>query len=213
MNYYMNIAQWYKNDVGRRLYAEIAMIEEAHVTQYESLKDPTLTWLEQWVMHEYCECWLYYSAMQDESDEAIKKIWTEHYKMEIAHLKTAAKLLKKYENKTFEQVCGDGEFPKLLKLGGNKEYIRKVIANTIYLTADNTQSKPDYKDIKKLPDSHRYFDYQKYMSGDPERNPSHLVIKKAIERLGQDYRYQDSEHPVKDLRNRKKDNVTVARTK
>ena len=51
------------------------------------------------------------------------------------------------------------------------------------------------------------------MSGDPERNPSHLVIKKAIERLGQDYRYQDSEHPVKDLRNRKKDNVTVARTK
>ncbi len=211
MNYYMNIAQWYKNDVGRRLYAEIAMIEEAHVTQYESLKDPTLTWLEQWVMHEYCECWLYYSAMQDESDEAIKKIWTEHYKMEIAHLKTAARLLKKYENKTFEQVCG--EFPKLLKLGGNKEYIRKVIANTIYLTADNTQSKPDYKDIKKLPDSHRYFDYQKYMSGDPERNPSHLVIKKAIERLGQDYRYQDSEHPVKDLRNRKKDNVTVARTK
>lgn len=164
-------------------------------------------------MHEYCECWLYYSAMQDESDEAIKKIWTEHYKMEIAHLKTAAKLLKKYENKTFEQVCGDGEFPKLLKLGGNKEYIRKVIANTIYLTADNTQSKPDYKDVKKLPDSHRYFDYQKYMSGDPERNPSHLVIKKAIERLGQDYRYQDSEHPVKDLRNRKKDNVTVARTK
>ena len=213
MNYYMNIAQWYKNDVGRRLYAEIAMIEEAHVTQYESLKDPTLTWLEQWVMHEYCECWLYYSAMQDESDEAIKKIWTEHYKMEIAHLKTAARLLKKYENKTFEQVCGDGEFPKLLKLGGNKEYIRKVIANTIYLTADNTQSKPDYKDVKKLPDSHRYFDYQKYMSGDPEKNPSHLVIKKAIERLGQDYRYQDSEHPVKDLRNRKKDNVTVARTK
>lgn len=189
------------------------MIEEAHVTQYESLKDPTLTWLEQWVMHEYCECWLYYSAMQDESDEAIKKIWTEHYKMEIAHLKTAARLLKKYENKTFESVCGTGEFPQLLKLGGNKEYIRKVIANTIYLTADNTQSKPDYKDVKKLPDSHRYFDYQKYMSGDPERNPSHLVIKKAIERLGQDYRYQDSDHPVKDLRNRKKDNVTVARTK
>lgn len=213
MNYYMNIAQWYKNDLGRKLYAEIAMIEEAHVTQYESLKDPNLTWLEQWVMHEYCECWLYYSAMQDERDESIKKIWTEHYKMEIAHLKTAAKLLKKYENKTFESVCGTGEFPQLLKLGGNKEYIRKVLQDTVKMTADNTEIIRDFKDIRKIPDGHRYFDYQKYMSGDPEKNASHLVIKKAIERLGQDYRYQDSEHPVKELRNRKADNVSISRTK
>ncbi len=213
MNYYMNIAQWYKNDLGRKLYAEIAMIEEAHVTQYESLKDPNMTWLEQWVMHEYTECWLYYSAMQDESDESIKKIWTEHFKMEIAHLKTAAKLLKKYENKSYESVFGTGEFPKLLKLGGNKEYIRKVLADTILLTADNTQNKFDYKDIKKISDDHRYFGYQKYMSGDPDKNPSHLVIEKAIEKLGRDFRYQDSEHPVKELRNRKDDNVKIARTK
>ncbi len=213
MNYYMNIAQWYKNDLGRKLYAEIAMIEEAHVTQYESLKDPTMTWLEQWVMHEYTECWLYFSAMQDESDEYIKKIWAEHFKMEITHLKTAAKLLKKFENKSYESVIGTGEFPKLLKLGGNKEYIRKVLGSTILLTADNTQEKFDYKDIKKISDDHRYFDYQKYMSGDPDRNPSHLVIEKAIEKLGQDFRYQDSDHPVKELRNRKDDNVKIARTK
>ncbi len=213
MNYYMNIAQWYKNDLGRKLYAEIAMIEEAHVTQYESLKDPNMTWLEQWVMHEYTECWLYYSAMQDESDESIKKIWTEHFKMEIAHLKTAAKLLKKYENKNYESVFGSGEFPKLLKLGGNKEYIRKVLGTTVLLTADNTQNRFDYKDIKKISDGHRYFEYQKYMSGDPDKNPSHLVIEKAIEKLGKDFRYQDSEHPVKELRNRKDDNVKIARTK
>ena len=213
MNYYMNIAQWYKNDLGRKLYAEIAMIEEAHVSQYESLKDPNLSWLEQWVMHEYCECWLYYSAMQDESVDYIKKIWAEHFKMEVSHLKTAAKLLKKYENKTFESVCGTGEFPQLLKLGGNKEYIRKVLAETINLTADNTVKVDGYKEVKKLPDEHRYFDYQNFMSGDPDRNPSHLVIQKAIERLGQDYRYQDKEHPVKELRNRKSDNVYVARTK
>ena len=213
MNYYMNIAQWYKNDLGRKLYAEIAMIEEAHVTQYESLKDPTMTWLEQWVMHEYTECWLYYSAMQDESDESIKKIWAEHFKMEVSHLKTAAKLLKKFENKTYESVFGSGEFPKLLKLGGNKEYIRKVLGSTILLTADNTQEKYDYKDIKKLSDNHRYFDYQQYMSGYPEKNPSHLVIEKAIQKLGKDFRYQDSEHPVKELRSRKDDNVKIARTK
>lgn len=213
MNYYMNIAQWYKNDLGRKLYAEIAMIEEAHVTQYESLKDPNLSWLEQWVMHEYCECWLYYSAMQDESDEYIKKIWTEHFKMEVSHLKAAVKILKKYENKSFEKLCGTGEFPRLLKLGGNKEYIRKVLEETVKYTADNTQVIRDFKDIKKIPDNHRYFNYQKYLSGDPEKNPSHLVIKKAIERLGKDYRYQDKEHPVKELRNREKDNITISRTK
>ncbi len=49
--------------------------------------------------------------------------------------------------------------------------------------------------------------------GDPEKNPSHLVIKKASERLGKDYRYQDKEHPVKELRNRKEDNVRISRTK
>ena len=205
----MNIAHCYKNDLGRKLYAEIAMIEEAHVTQYESLKDPNMTWLEQWVMHEYCECWLYYSAMQDESNESIKKIWTEHYKMEVSHLKAAVKLLKKYENKTFEQVCGNGEFPKLLKLGGNKDYIRRVLGSTITLTADEL----DYRDIVKIPNDHRYFNYQKYMSGDPERNPSHLVIEKAIKKWGKDYRYQDGDHPVKELRDRKNDNVKIARTK
>ena len=208
----MNIAQWYKNALGRKLYAEIAMIEEAHVTQYESLKDPNLSWLEQWVMHEYCECWLYYSAMQDEKDAYIKKIWTEHFKMEVTHLKTSVKLLKKYENKTYESVCGNGEFPQLLKLGGNKDYIRKVLNDTILLTADNTKVISNYSDVKKIPNDHRYFNYQKYMS-DSDKSPSHLVIKKAIERLGKDYRYQDSEHPVKELRNREKDNTSIARSK
>lgn len=208
MNYYMNIAQWYKNDLGRKLYAEIAMIEEAHVTQYESLKDPNLSWLEQWVMHEYCECWLYYSAYEDESDEAIKKIWYEHFKMEVSHLKAAVRLLKKYENKTFESVCGSGEFPKLLKHGENKDYIRRVLGSTVTLTADNL----DYRDIKRIPDDHQFFDYQKYM-GNEEKSPSHLVIEKTINKLGRDYRYQDSEHPVKELRSRTTDNTKIARTK
>ena len=208
MNYYMNIAQWYKNDLGRKLYAEIAMIEEAHVTQYESLKDPNMTWLEQWVMHEYCECWLYYSAMEDESDEQIKKIWAEHFKMEVCHLKLAAKLLEKYEHTPYQKCVGEGEFPRLLKLGGNKEYIRRVLANTVTLTAEDM----DYADIKNISEGHRFFEYQNAI-GDPESNASHLVIQKAIERMGKDYRYQDGEHPVKELRDRTCDNIKLARTK
>ena len=94
MNYYMNVAQFYNNDLGRRLFSEIGMVEEEHVTQYESLKDPTCTWLEQWVMHEYTECYLYYSMYKDEEDEYIKDIWHDHFEIEVAHLKLASQLLK-----------------------------------------------------------------------------------------------------------------------
>ncbi|HEY0505798.1 MAG TPA: hypothetical protein VGD42_20130, partial [Lysobacter sp.] len=54
-NYYMNIGPLFTDPVARLLYAEIASIEEQHVTQYESIIDPTQTWLEQWVMHEAME--------------------------------------------------------------------------------------------------------------------------------------------------------------
>lgn len=210
MNYYMNIAQWYKNDLGRRLYAEIAMIEEAHVTQYESLKDPNPTWLEMWVMHEYTECWLYYSMYEDESDENIRRIWLEHFKMEISHLKTAAAMLKKHEKKSYEEVIGgDGEFPELLKLGSNKEYIRKVLKETITLTMKDE----GYSELARLPDNFRYFTFQQKFLSDGTKTPSHLVIEKAIKTMGKDYRYQDGEHPVKSLRDRAKDNVNVARVK
>ncbi len=209
MNYYMNISQWYKNDLGRKLYAEIGMIEEQHVSQYESLKDPNCTWLEQWVLHEYTEAYLYYSAYMTEKDENIKQIWKEHYEMEVSHLKLAIDLLKKYEHKDATSVIGDGEFPKLLELGTNKQYVRDVLARTITLTGN----RDSYIDIMRLKDNADFFLYQDEIIRDINTVPSHAVIDKAIERFGQDYRYQDSAHPVKELSNRKKDNTTIARKK
>ncbi len=208
MNYYMNISQWYKNDLGRKLYAEIAMIEEEHVTQYESLKDPTMTWLEQWVMHEYAECYLYYSCYQDEIDENIKGIWYEFFEMECAHLKLAVELLEKFEKTSYTKVFGDGEFPELLQIGSHKEYVREVLQNTITMTAKDKS----YRDICELKPEDRYFLYQERIIGDKEAEvPSHAVINLAIETLGKDFRYQDSKHPVEELEDRKKDNITIGR--
>ena len=207
MNYYMNISQWYKNDLGRKLYAEIGMVEEEHVTQYESLKDPTCTWLEQWVMHEYTEAYLYYSAYQEETDKNIKSIWAEFFEMECAHLKVAVRLLEKYERKTPEGVIGDGEFPQLLKLGTNKEYVRDVLERTILLTGD----RQSYIDIMRLNDNADFFMYQDELIPNDNIVPSHMVINKAIEKFGQDYRYEDKSNPVKQLQNRKKDNTTIGR--
>ena len=209
MNYYMNIAQWYKNDLGRQLYSEIAMVEEEHVTQYESLKDPTCTFLQQWVLHEYTEAYLYYSASCEETDENIKSIYDEHFLMECAHLKVACYLYQKYENGNVRDVIGDGEFPTLLKLGTNKEYIRKVIAKTITLTGD----KKGYIDVMKLDNNAPFFLYQDEFVGDEKNRASHIVIQRVIKNLGKDYRYEDSKNVVPELQNRKKDNTILARKK
>ena len=61
MNYYMNVGSFYTSDLGRKLYQEIGLVEEDHVTQYGSLINPNQTWLENLLMHEYTECYLYYS--------------------------------------------------------------------------------------------------------------------------------------------------------
>ncbi|MBQ2713750.1 MAG: hypothetical protein IJF22_02110 [Clostridia bacterium] len=210
MNYYMNIAQWYKNDLGRKLYSEIALVEEEHVTQYESLKDPNMTWLEQWVMHEYAECYLYYSAYEDETHPEIKAMWLEHFEMECAHLKTAIELLEKFEKKSYQDVIDDGEFPELLKIGSHKEYIREVLERTVTLTSKNK----DYKEVDCLKDDDVFFKFQEVFIGDDEETvPSHMVIEKAIDTFGEDYRFQESAHPVQELKSRKCDNTTLARTK
>ncbi|MBQ8792406.1 MAG: hypothetical protein IJZ62_02180 [Clostridia bacterium] len=204
MNYYMNVAGFYHNDLGRKLFAEIGMVEEEHVTQYESLKDPTCTWLEQWVMHEYTECYLYYSMMQDESDAYIKKIWTEHYEMEVAHLKLANDLLKKYEKKDGTKVVGSEEFPPLLKFGANKKYIRKVLETVGYTSVEES-----YLKASELDSNNRFFIHLKQINGVTKDVPSHAVIEQFIKQFGEDYRYQESPHPVKELGTRTKDNTTA----
>ena len=93
MNYYMNQTGFYHHDLGRRLYQEIALIEEQHVTQYESLMDPNTTWLECSLMHEYAECYLYWSCAQTESDPHVRAIWEQSFEQELAHLHSAAQLL------------------------------------------------------------------------------------------------------------------------
>ena len=206
MNFYMNMAQMYKNDLGRKLFAEIGMVEEEHVTQYESLKDPNCTWLEQWVMHEYTECYLYYSAWQDESDEYIKSIWEEHYYMECSHLKRACECLEKYGKMDISEVLPKPEFPKLLAFGENIDYVREVL-KTVNVTSD----KEEYINIFDLPDNHRFFKYNHYINIAPDCEAGHLVIEKHIKKFNKDYRFEVAKHPIAELQNRKEDNTCVGR--
>ena len=51
MNFYMNHGTDWVEPIARGLYAEIATIEEQHVTHYGSLLDPLDSWLKQLVFH------------------------------------------------------------------------------------------------------------------------------------------------------------------
>ena len=156
MNYYMNLGAFYKNKVGREIYSEIALVEEEHVTEYGSLIDPNATPLEELLMHEYIECYLYYSMYNDEVDERIKQIWLMLFEQELAHLHEAFKLLKKYEKKDWQEVIPNGEFPELINFKPQKDYIREIIANTV----NNTEERESYINVKKLPEKSDFFVYQ-----------------------------------------------------
>lgn len=207
MNYYMNQAAFYQNKLGRQLYTEIGMIEEQHVTLYGGLKDTTYTWLEDLLMHEYTECYLYYSLWQDETDRYVKKVWEEHFNDELQHLHVAAELLQKHENKVWQQVIPNGDFPELLAFRSNIDYIRKVLKETVNYTARGE----DYSEVGDLPAEAKFFDYQREVNGKDSDVASHNIIRKYIADNGKDYRFQTAEHPVEELRERNRDNTTVGR--
>ena len=208
MNYYMNQCAFYGSEQGRKLYQEIAMIEEQHVTQYGALLDPACTWLENLLNHEYTECYLYYSCYEDETDEKVKKIWEQHFEQEVAHLHHAAKLLQTYEGKDWYQVIPDGEFPQLLKFSPQKEYVRKVLKKTVCNTA---LAEDPAVPVSELPRDAAFFSYQATVNTKPETVPSHAVIEAQIAAAGQDYRFEEKAHPIEELRSRTADNTTLAR--
>lgn len=207
MNYYMNIAGFYDSDIGRRLYQEIGLVEEEHVTQYGSLLDTNMTWLENLLCHEYTECYLYYSCFEYETDDNIKKIWEQHFIQEVSHLHKAAELLKKYEKKDWQQVIPEGEFPKLLKLESNIDYVREILSNTV----NNTSDKEKYINVSSLLRNVDFFKFQNKINKDIESVPSHEVIKRYIKENGKDYRFETALNPVKELQNREEDNIVIGR--
>ena len=209
MNYYMNVASLYNvSDLGRRIYQEIGLIEEEHVSQYESLIDIRATWLESLLMHKYTECYLYYSCMMTECDPYIRNIWEECLQQELSHLHKAKELLWKYERKDYESVIGcDGTFPSLLKLGPNINYVRKVLETTV----GNTQEKECVVPLGELPEDARFFSFQKNLNTPLDSVATHCIIDRHIRCYGIDYRYETAPNPVALLQNRTIDNTTLGR--
>ncbi|HEX6958453.1 MAG TPA: hypothetical protein VF194_10760 [Ferrovibrio sp.] len=194
MNFYMTIGNRPQEPLARGLYAEIAEIEEQHVSHYESILDPTASWLTNLVLHEYNECWLYWSFMQQEPDARVKALYELHLNMEIEHLRLACEMMRQVENRDPAEMLPKAMTEPLM-FQDNKAYLRQVLGAQVDLTASEDRFLP----IGELPRDHRYFAYQAKVNEGGV--PSEQVIDAAKSRLGRDYRFEsEGPNPAEGLR-------------
>jgi hypothetical protein len=133
-DYYANIGPTFSDPLARQLYAEIASIEEQHVTQYESLIDPDETWLEKWLMHEATEVWTYWSCLEQESNRRIKAIWERFLDYELGHLHLVMDLMKKIERRDPAKLL-PATLPDPIKFESQREFVRATLAREVDLRA------------------------------------------------------------------------------
>ncbi|WP_030167522.1 hypothetical protein [Spirillospora albida] len=190
MNFYMNVGPMYMEPIARQLYQEIGLIEEEHVTHYESLVDPGETWWERLVNHEYNECYLYYSFMQTETDPRIKAIWELHLNMELEHLQIACDLMRSHDGRDPESILAPA-LPEPVTFEPNKRLVRELLATQIDYTTLGTGYVQDMHE--------RFEEMQAEINA--QRPASERVIDEHRDKYGQEYRLEtEGPNPVPRLR-------------
>jgi rubrerythrin len=140
-DYYMHVGPLYSDPVARMLYAEIASIEEQHVTQYESLTDPSETWLEKWLLHEATEIWNYWSCLESEGDPRLKAVWQRFLDYELGHFATVRGLFERIERRDPWEVV-PATLPKPIQYVSHREFVRETLAREVDLRANGTEIVP-----------------------------------------------------------------------
>jgi hypothetical protein len=140
-DYYMTIGPTFADPLARQLYAEIASIEEQHVTQYESLVDPTETWLEKWLLHEASEVYNYWSCVGSESNPRIKRIWERFLDYELGQLRFVADLFQQHEGRDAAEVLPTS-LPEPIRYESHREFVRETLRAELDLSAAGTEFVP-----------------------------------------------------------------------
>lgn len=140
-DYYINIGPLFADPLARQLYAEIASIEEQHVTQYGSLQDPSESIMEKLLIHEATEVYAYYSAVEQETNPRVKAIWERFLDYELGHLNLMCDLFKQYERRDPAEIL-TGVIPTPLQFRSNREFIRDVLSREVPLRANGTRYVP-----------------------------------------------------------------------
>lgn len=158
-DYYMNIGPTFADPIARQLYAEIASVEEQHVTQYGSLMDPNESLIEKWVVHEAMEAYNYLSCAAQESNPRIKEMWERFLDYEIGHLHLACEYLKTQENRDPAEIL-DFDLPEMVEFKSQRQFVREVLEAETNIRANG----PDY--VQKSEESQDSRRYRKQMNSE-----------------------------------------------
>src|SRR5690554_1680317 len=136
-DYYMNIGPTFSDPVARLLYAEIASIEEQHVTQYGSIIDPDETMLEKWLLYEANEAYNYFSFVESEPNPRIKAIWERFLDYELGHLNLVRELFKKYEKRDPAEILPE-RMPAPIPFESQRKFVRQTLEAEINLRTNGS---------------------------------------------------------------------------
>ncbi|HEY9765235.1 MAG TPA: hypothetical protein V6C82_02685, partial [Chroococcales cyanobacterium] len=131
-DFYVNQGNQYTHNLSRQVFSEIAEIEEQHLTMLTSLCDPTTTFFELELLNHACEAFNYYNFGQDETDPRIRRIWNDHYYMELEHMRIMSEFLSRFEGKVVTDVISS-HFPEAIRFTSNKDYISWVLGTQVGL--------------------------------------------------------------------------------
>ncbi len=136
--YYLNAGPLFADPVARQLYAEIASVEEQHVTQYESLLDPDESLLEQWLLHEATEVYHYYSCVQQESNTRLKSLWERFLDYELGHFHRVCDLFRHYDRRDPAELL-PAPFPDPIAHASQRDFVRRTLHDEVDLSRAGTQ--------------------------------------------------------------------------
>ncbi len=176
MLYYRSHGGMLRDDLARKLYAEIAEIEEQHVSQYEAVGDPTATPLEQITLLQLNEAYNYYSCMETEPNERLRSLWAELLSHEIDHFNRCNELLLKHEKKDIRDIVKQETIEPLIVFEPNKEYVNEVLDSQVNLRPYNKE----FINEDQLPSDWKSFDYQSIVNAGGV--PSEIVEERWRER-------------------------------
>lgn len=133
-DYFASIGPLFADPVARQLYAEIAAIEEQHVTQADSIIDPKETWLEKWLLHEAAEVYTYFSCLEGEPNSSVREIWERFLAYELGQLHYVMDLFRAIEKRDPAEVL-PATLPEPLRLTNHRDFIRQTLAAETHLRA------------------------------------------------------------------------------
>jgi hypothetical protein len=167
-DYYMTVGPMFADPVARQLYAEIASIEEQHVTQYGSLQDPDESLLEKWLLHEAMELYCYQSCLAYEGNPRVKAVWERFVDYELGHLHYVMELFQRLEGRDPAEVL-PATLPEPVDFKSHREFVRRVLSQEVDLRANGTE----FVDKAEIPPGHRSLIYRDALNA--EGSPSEIA--------------------------------------